>query len=225
MTIATSTPQIQHTLSEMTAKARDEFIASQSDDNKQIIGAALEKLMASDFGSNALIVGESIPNFSLPNATGEQLEIGKILENGPVVLSFYRGGWCPFCNLEFKALTDALPEIQSFNASLIGISPETPEMAQQTISKHNLPFEVLSDVGNQVIKQFGLLSIVYEEMRPLYLQWGLDVPAHNGDDSWEIPIPATYVVDQQSVIRAAYVNKDYTQRMEPTDIIDALKTL
>jgi peroxiredoxin len=76
-----------------------------------------------------------------------------------------------------------------------------------------------------VIKSFGLVNVVYEEMRPLYLEWGLDIPAHNGDDSWEIPIPATYVIDTQGVIRAAYVNKDYTQRMEPADIIVALKQL
>ena len=185
----------------------------------------MQKLMASNFGDNALNVGDTIPRFTLPNAKGEPVAIANVLKNGPLVISFYRGGWCPFCNLEFKALTDALPEIQRYGATLIGISPETPDVAQQTVSQHNLPFEVLSDVGNDVIRTFGLVNVVYEEMRPLYLEWGLDIPAHNGDDSWEIPIPATYVIDTQGVIRAAYVNKDYTQRMEPADIISSLKQL
>jgi len=212
-------------LSKQMADARDGFIASQSEQAQATIGVAMGKLMASEFGSNALIVGESIPQFSLPNANGERISIADYVENGPVVLSFYRGGWCPFCNLEFKALSDALPEINGLGASLIGISPETPDVAQETVSKHNIHFEVLSDVGNEVIRKFGLLTEVYEEMRPLYLEWGLDIPAANGDDKWEIPIPATYVIDTKGVIRAAYVNKDYTQRMEPSDIIAALKDL
>ena len=213
------------TLSEQTAKARDEFIAGLPDSAKQTVAAAMQKLMASNFGDNALHIGDTIPNFTLPNAKGENVTISEYLNKGPLVLSFYRGGWCPFCNLEFKALTDALPKIQSLGANLVGISPETPDVAQQTVSKHNLPFEVLSDVGNEVIKSFGLVNEVFEEMRPLYLEWGLDIPAANGDDSWEIPIPATYVIDTQGVIRAAYVNKDYTQRMEPADIIAALERL
>ena len=220
-TVETARPS----LSKQLANARDEFIASQSEDAQATIGAAMGKLMASEFGSNALIVGEAIPQFSLPNANGERVSIADYVKNGPVVLSFYRGGWCPFCNLEFKALSDALPEINSLGASLIGISPETPDVAQETVSKHNIHFEVLSDVGNEVIRKFGLLTEVYEEMRPLYLEWGLDIPAANGDDKWEIPIPATYVIDTKGVIRTAYVNKDYTQRMEPADIIAALKDL
>jgi peroxiredoxin len=218
-------PAAKQTLSAQTTKAKDEFIASLPESAKQSITTAFQKLMASNFGDNALNVGDTIPLFTLPNAKGEPVAIKDVLKNGPLVISFYRGGWCPFCNLEFKALSDALPEIQRYEATLIGISPETPDVAQQTVSQHHLPFAVLSDVGNEVIKSFGLVNVVYEEMRPLYLEWGLDIPAHNGDDSWEIPIPATYVIDTQGVIRAAYVNKDYTQRMEPADIIVALKQL
>lgn len=225
MSEADTVETTRQSLSELMAKARDDFVASQSAEAQATIGAAMKKLMASDFGSNALIVGEVIPQFSLPNAHGERVSIGDYLKNGPVVLSFYRGGWCPFCNLEFKALSDSLPTINGLGASLVGISPETPDIAQETVSKHNIRFEVLSDVGNEVIKKFGLLTDVYEEMRPLYLEWGLDIPAANGDDKWEIPIPATYVIDTKGVIRAAYVNKDYTQRMDPAGIIAALKEL
>lgn len=212
-------------LSEQMAKTRDEFLASQPPENMEIVGAAMAKLMASAFGDNALNVGDEIPSFSLPNAKGEPVSIADYLNKGPLVISFYRGGWCPFCNLEFKGLTDVLPEINRLGASLVGIAPETPDVAQETVSKHNIPFEVLSDVGNKIADQFGLVMEVYEEMRPLYLQWGLDIPAVNGDDTWQLPIPATYVVNPQGKIVAAYINRDYTQRMEPVEIIKALTVM
>jgi peroxiredoxin len=98
-------------------------------------------------------------------------------------------------------------------------------MAQSAIEKHQLEFEVVSDIGNQTARQYGLLFTVYEEMRPLYLKWGLDVPASNGDDSWELPVPATYVIDTSSVVHAAHADKDYTRRMEPEQILATLQDL
>ena len=142
-----------------------------------------------------------------------------------MVLNFYRGGWCPFCNLELQTLQARLPEIKALGATLVGISPETPDNSLTAIEKHQLEFEVLSDVGNKTARKFGLLFTVYEEMRPLYLKWGLDVPASNGDDSWELPVPATYVIDRNAVVHAAHVDKDYTKRMEPDEVIAALQEL
>lgn len=212
----------QATLAEQTQNRVSEFIASLPDDAQQIVGGAFEKLKQSDFGSNACNVGDVAPDFSLPNATGLSLQLSDYLQEGPVVLSFYRGGWCPFCNLEFKALQDRLPEIKSLGAKLIGVSPETPDNSLATIEKHKLRFEVLSDVGNKVANDYGLVMTVFEELRPLYQQWGIDIPAANGDDSFELPIPATYVIATDGVVKAAHVNKDYTKRMEPADIITAL---
>lgn len=124
--------------------------------------------------------------------------------------------------MEFKALSDILPEIENRGASLIGVSPELPDQSLTTIEKHKLPFEVLSDVGNKVAGKYGLIMTVYEELRPLYEQWGIDVPAANGDDSFQLPIPATFVIKQDGSIQACYVNKDYTTRMEPSEILAAL---
>ncbi|NIP73978.1 MAG: AhpC/TSA family protein, partial [Gammaproteobacteria bacterium] len=166
-----------------------------------------------------------IPAFELSDAQGNTVNIRERLDQGPLVISFYRGGWCPFCNLEFKALHDILPEIQAHGAQLIGISPETPENAAATVSNHGLQFDVLTDVGNRVARAFGLAMYVPESMRALYAQWGMDLPAVNGDDSWELPIPATYVVDRNGRIQAHYVDVDYTQRMESADILSALDNL
>ena len=212
-------------LATQTQKAMQDFMNGIPEDDQQTVMAAFEKLMKSDAGNNAPREGNQAPYFELPNVRGDSTQLSKRLKQGPVVLSFYRGGWCPFCNLEFKALSDILPEIEARGASLIGISPELPDISLSTIEKHNLPFEVLSDVGNKVADKYGLVMTVYEELRPLYKQWGIDVPISNGDESYQLPIPATYVIKQDGSIQACYVNKDYTMRMEPEDILGALESI
>lgn len=217
--------QTAHSLSEQLGETVSAFMASLPEDDAQIVGASFEKLNASRTGESAIAVGEIAPNFTLPGATGEAVNLHSKVNDGPVVLSFYRGGWCPFCNLELQALQALLPEIKALGASLIGISPETPDNSMTTAEKHQLEFDVLSDVGNKTARDYGLIFTVYEEMRPLYLKWGLDVPASNGDDSWELPVPATYVIDTNSIARAVHADKDYTRRMEPEQILTALRNL
>lgn len=213
------------TLAQQTQKTMQDFLSSIPEQAQQTIGSAFEKLMKSDVGDNAPSKGDKAPNFELPNVRGGSLELLEKLKQGPVVLSFYRGGWCPFCNLEFKALSDILPKIKTKGASLIGISPELPDTSLSTIEKHKLPFEVLSDVGNKIANKYGLLMTVYEEIRPLYEEWGIDVPTSNGDESYQLPIPATFVIKQDGNIQACYINKDYTSRMEPADILQALESI
>jgi len=202
-----------------------DFISTLPEDTADTVGKGFEYIMSSDFGDKAINKGHSASDFTLPNAKGEKTSLAKLLEDGPIVLSFYRGGWCPFCSLEFKALHDILPQIKELGASLVGISPELPDNSLDTIEKHQLQFEVLTDVGNTIARQYGLVMDVPEIMRPVYSQWGIDLPALNGDDSWELPIPATFVIGRDSKIISAYINKNYTERMEPVDIIKALQTL
>jgi len=218
-------PHSAHSLSDQLGETAGAFMSSLPDDDAQIVGASFEKLQASHVGESAVNVGEIAPNFTLPGAAGEAVTLHQKLNEGPVVLSFYRGGWCPFCNLELLALQALLPEIRALGASLIGVSPETPDNSMTTAEKYRLEFDVLSDLGNKTARDYGLIFTVYEEMRPLYLKWGLDVPAHNGDDSWELPVPATYVIDTNSVARAAHVDKDYTRRMEPEEVLTVLRSL
>jgi len=142
-----------------------------------------------------------------------------------MVLSFYRGSWCPFCNLELNALQTMLPEIKACGARLVAISPELPDNSLSHAEKLGLEFDVLTDLGNRVAREYGLIMTIHETLRPLYLQWGLDVPAANGDESYELPVPATYVIDKNGTIRAAYIEKDYTKRMEPLAIMESLKQL
>jgi len=214
-----------HSLSDQLGETVGAFMSSLPDNEAQIVGASFEKLQASHTGESAITVGEIAPDFTLPAANGAAVTLYSKLNEGPVILSFYRGGWCPFCNLELQALQALLPEIKALGASLIGISPETPDNSMTTAEKHQLEFDVLSDIGNKTARDYGLIFTVYEEMRPLYLKWGLDVPTSNGDNSWELPVPATYVIDSNRVARAAHVDKDYTKRMEPQQIMTALRNL
>lgn len=202
-----------------------QFMAGLPEEVQAIVMKNFEEIMSSDYGDKALNEGSTAADFRLPNAKGEETQLSKLLENGPVVLNFYRGGWCPFCNLEFKSLHDILPQIQERGATLIGVSPELPDNSLDTIEKHQIKFEVLSDVGNKLARQYGLVMSVPEVIRPLYLEWGLDLPNFNGDETWELPIPATYVINTDGKIVAAYVNKNYTERMEPYEVVTALKTL
>ena len=213
------------TLAEQTQDTVEAFIGGLPEEVQQTVGGVMQRLMSSNITDNASNVGDKAPEFSLPNVKGGDTTLSELLESGPVVLSFYRGGWCPFCNLEFKALHDKLPEMQALGATLVGISPEALAVSQQTAQDNALEFEVLSDVGNKVIDQYGLVMKVPEVIRPLYLEWGLDIPTFNGEDTWELPIPATYVINTDGKIVSAYVNKNYTERMEPDDIVEVLETL
>jgi peroxiredoxin len=213
----------EQTLRAQTTQLKEEFIAGLPDEVKRTVGESLEKRLQSDVAKNAKTIGDKAPDFSLPNVKGELVRLSEACKAGPVVLSFYRGGWCPFCNLEMRALQQRLPQIKALGASLIAISPQTPDNSLTTAEKLQLEFEVVSDQGNKTTHDYGLLMQVYEEMRPLYLNWGFDIPAANGEDSYELPVPATYVIDREGIIRAAYVDKDYTTRMEPADIITALQ--
>lgn len=213
------------TLAEQTQETVEAFIGGLPEEVQQTVGGVMQRLMSSNITDNASNVGDKAPEFRLPTVKGGDTTLSELLESGPVVLSFYRGGWCPFCNLEFKALHDKLPEMQALGATLVGISPEALAVSQQTAQDNALEFEVLSDEGNRVARDYGLVMVVDEAIRPHYMQWGIDIPSANGDETFELPVPATYVIDQSGVIRAAHVDKDYTKRMEPADIVAALRAL
>jgi len=213
------------TLSQQTDQTRNDFIAALPEDQQATVGQAFQDLMDSAVATGAPNVGDRALDFELPNVKGGSVSLQTALRDGPVVVSFYRGSWCPFCNLELNALQARLPEIAAAGARLIAISPEKPDASLSHAEKLNLDFDVLRDQGNRVARDYGLIMTVDESVRPLYLQWGIDVPAANGDDSYELPVPATYVIGSNGEICAAHVDKDYTKRMEPADIIEALNQL
>ena len=183
-----------------------------------------EELIAQHIKDNALQIGQKVENFSLANHQGENIELADLLKKGPVIISFYRGGWCPYCNLELKALNDYLPQFKTQSAQLIAISPQLPDETLSTAQKNDLEFDVLSDVSNKVAEQFGLLFTLDERIQALYTQFGIDFEHYYGDKSFKLPLPATYVINQEGVITYAFLNEDYTLRAEPTDIMAALES-
>jgi peroxiredoxin len=215
----------QTTLNMQTRKALQEFVSALPEDQQKTLSSAFEELMSSTVAAEAKTIGDKAPGFELSSVRGGTLSIDDALSEGPVVLSFYRGSWCPFCNLELNALQQQLPAIRDCGARLIAVSPEKPDASLTHAEKLNLEFDVLSDPGNRVADAYGLIMTVLESLRPLYLQWGIDLPAANGDDSYKLPVPATYVIDRNGTIQAAYIDKDYTKRMEPEAILAALKGL
>jgi len=166
-----------------------------------------------------------MPDFELPNQHGERRRLYQYLAESPVVLNIYRGGWCPYCNMEMKALHDALPRIEAHGARLVGMAPELPERALATRERHQIDIEILSDSGNRVAEQLGLVFDLPEELRPIYQKIGIDIPAYNGDDSFRLPVPATFIIGQDAEILYAFVNADYTQRLEPAEIVAQLAAM
>jgi peroxiredoxin len=171
----------------------------------------------------ALKVGDRAPAVVLHNAKGETVDIGTLLRRGPVILTFYRGGWCPYCNLELRAFQRVLPEIKALGASLVAISPEKPDDTLSTAEKNALTFEVLSDVGQNVGRSFGLVYEFSDELKSAYQGFGLDIPAKNGAEEWSLPIAATYVIDPDGSIIYSHTDADYRDRADPQDVIAVLR--
>ena len=202
-----------------------EFIAKAPAEVREAMARADLDLAAAGLVDTALKAGDDAPDFVLPEARGVVVRLSSLLAAGPVVLSFYRGGWCPYCGLELRALQDILPEIQRLGASLAAISPQRLDEGRSTVEKNALAFPVLSDVGNVVATAFGLTFDLAREMRPIYARFGHALPDVNGDESWRLPVPATYVIDQDRSIALAFIDIDYRNRLEPADIIATLRSL
>ena len=187
---------------------------------------ATDDLAASGMVDSSLKEGELAPDFTLPNVKGEQVSLQNVLKDGPVVLSFYRGGWCPYCNLELRYLQQFLPQFQAAGATLIAVSPQTPDASLSTAEKEGLEFEVLSDVGNKVARSYGLVFKLPESLHAMYGNpEGINLAKDNGDKSFELPVPATYLLDTQGKVRYAFAHPDYTKRADPEAVLAALKEL
>jgi peroxiredoxin len=185
--------------------------------------AEMQKLAATGIADRAPQVGSKAPDFSLPDAHGKAFSLTEALARGPVVVAFYRGGWCPFCDLQLRAYQGVLSQVRELGAELVAISPQTPDYTLSDAEKKALTFPVLSDVGNHVARSFGLVFKVSEPMKKVHEGFGSILPKFNGDDSWELPVPGTFVLDRGGVVRLSYVEADYTTRLEPSAILDALR--
>jgi peroxiredoxin len=207
--------------------ALDECWRQAPSDVRAAYDALVRDLAARDLISNALKAGNPLPSFELPNVEGKFISSENLAEDGPLVVSFFRGGWCPYCRSELRALQGALPDIEGLGATLVAITPDTGAALAAAKQANNLSYHVLSDVDFGVSLTFGLAFRVPDAIKDLYTRRGVDLGARHGNSlgTWLLPIPATYVVDRSGIIRHADLDVDFRRRMEPADIVRMLQTI
>lgn len=211
---------------------QEEMSAKFEDFHKTVpapITSAIDKAQA-DFEAKfnpqtTIQVGDKLPSFAMSDAVGKEVTSNELLKKGPMLITFYRGEWCPYCNLELRAYQQHLDKFQAKGVALVAISPELPDSALTMVEKNDLKFNVLSDVGNKLARQLGLINSLPDNLRPIFKQVDVDLEARNGDDSFEVPVPATLLVDGNGIVRNAYINPQFWVRAEPETVlgwIDAL---
>ena len=192
-------------------------------DRVAMMETATADLRASGIESAALGLGSVLPALSLPDANGKPVDLRALNASGPLVIVFYRGGWCPYCNLELREWQRLLPQLRALGATLVAISPQTPDNSLSTSEKNELAFSVLSDSRLAAAQAFGIAFTLNAELVALYSQVGNDLPTLNGNGQWVLPLPATYVIDRDGVIAYAHAQADYRLRAEPQDVLDQLR--
>ncbi|MFI4916900.1 MAG: peroxiredoxin-like family protein [Phycisphaerales bacterium JB060] len=226
---ATGTPQEQPTdasttlASELDAR-KASFNERADDEIKTLYAEGLQAVVDAGVVEDAKNVGDQAPGFTLENQQGEEVSLSDLLEDGPVVLLWYRGGWCPYCNLTLAAYQHHLDEIRDLGATLVALTPELPDKSLSTAEKNELDFQVLSDVGNAVAREYGVVFDLTEGVQANY-EKNFGLSDFNGDDSGELPLAATYVIDRNAQIRWAFLDADYRNRAEPADVMRALEEI
>jgi len=195
------------------------------DDIYAILENATKELSDSDIVKNAAKKGDKLKDFQLTNHLGKRLRLAELREKGPVVITFYRGGWCPYCNLELRAYQESLKDIKAAGATLVAITPELPDASLTTLEKHDLKFEVLSDVNSDYAREIGLIFTLPEEIRSIYDSFGIEVEKHNGKGQFDFPLAATFIVNVDGTITSSFVDADYTLRKDPSEVVQELKSI
>src|SRR5215831_6802227 len=206
-------------LEDLTAKLRSMVPA----ERLTTIDRAVEELKAFRLAERALKAGDQAPRFELPDGDGIMWRSEDLLRSGPLVIVFYRGRWCAYCNTQLVALQEIHKQIAAAKASLVAISPQTQKHSYMTRDMHKLRFPLLSDAGNKVARQFGLVYRLSPELQAMYESIYTKLPGYNGDQSWELPLPATYLVQPDGIISYARVDADWRQRPEPGEVLSNLK--
>ena len=186
---------------------------------------ATANLKAAGIEANALKVGETVPDVDLTDATGKAVSLSQFWNKGPLVVIFYRGGWCPYCNLELRAWQKHLGDLADLGASLVAISPQTPDNSLTTSQKNELSFAVLSDSKLEAARAFRIAFEMPPELIEIYSKAGNDLSVVNGNGRWVLPLPATYVIDQSGKVIYNHIEADYRERAEPADVLRATSLL
>lgn len=190
-----------------------------------VLESSIERLRESHPPSRYIALGDVFPDFTLPDHTGEPVHLAEFLARGPVVLSFYRGLWCPYCNLELEALGEAYDQIRALGADLIAISPQSAANSSRAVRINELPFRILTDAGNAIADSAGLRYRLEPALVEMYTRLGVNLPLINRDDSWTLPIPARIVLTSEGRVYAINADPDYTQRPEPSETLRALQSM
>jgi peroxiredoxin len=210
-------------LAQQLADQKAGFAQRAAPERVALMEAATRDLKATGIEQRALHAGDAAPTgLVLPDATGRPVRLADLWQRSPLVLLFYRGGWCPYCNLELRAWQRKLPELQRLGASLVAVSPQTPDNSLSTAEKHELAFPVLSDSSLAASDAFGITFALPRELVDLYGSVGTELPVLNGNGQWALPLPATYVIGREGRIAFAHVEADYRERAEPDEVLRAV---
>lgn len=208
-------------------QAKQQASAAKSDPGtKKAYAAGIQAVKESGIEKQAVQVGQKAPDFMLKNAKGEDVALSEFLKSGPVVLTWYRGGWCPYCNLTLAALQKALPDIKAAGAQLVALTPELPDKSLTTIEKNALKFQVLTDLNHEVAKRYGIAFELTPDVASRYKKH-FDLRAYNGTSAGDttLPLAATYIIDRDGVVRYAFLDADYRKRAEPAEIVAFLQKM
>jgi peroxiredoxin len=200
-------------------------MAAKAPERATLYDAKVEELRRTFRIDSAIATGDRAPDFTLPDAFGVPVSLSDRLSSGPAVVIFYRGGWCPYCNLQLRAYQRVLAEITALGGRLLALSPQAPDGSLSTVEAYQLGYDVLSDVSNRVAHQFGIAYQLPPELQAAMTANGKALPGINGDESWELPLTATYVIVPDRTIVLAAVELDYRRRVEPEDVLTALRAL
>jgi len=212
------------TLAEQLNEKKANFEQKADDSKKMDYAEGIAAVAESGILEMAFKIGDKAPDFMLLNANAVKVSLYSELEKGPVVLTWYRGGWCPYCNITLNQLQKDLPKFKSLGTTILALTPELPDSSLSTKEKNSLEFEVLTDLENKVGKTFGVVYELTAAVAKRY-QEGFGLHQYNADSSNELPLAATYVIAQDGTIKYAFLDADYRNRAEPSEILDALKAL
>jgi len=213
-----TTTSLQDQLDEITANTRHLVQA----ERLAISERAVEELMLTGIEERILPVGSAAPEFALKDSNGKALRSAELLELGPLVIKFFRGRWCPYCITELETWRDLYGQIRERDALLVAIGPQVERQSDFMAGQHGLPFPILSDPGNKVAAQFGLVYTLPETMREYYRSILVNIPFVNGEQSWTLPLPATYVIGKDGTVLFAEAHADFRVRPEPDEVLRVL---
>lgn len=214
------------TFQQRLAQLKQRIEGGMPQDVLDIMHGATAELAASGIEEKVLKVNDTMPAFSLLDENEQAINSSELTTKGPLVITFYRGLWCPYCNADLANLKHIVSTVEEDGGNMITISPELPEYSREIIKKQRLPFSILSDAGNEIAAKFGLRFRLPENLKVLYRDtFNIDLEKFSGDPSWTLPMPARFLVDSAGIIHYAESSADYTQRPDPDDLVEVLKTL